>query len=70
MDVGGIQPLALSGDLPARRLSEQDARRMYQRMLSTWAMDLLSLRQRGMDRPGARSYAPSSYVPAPARRAA
>ncbi|MCA9310040.1 MAG: hypothetical protein KDA21_02480 [Phycisphaerales bacterium] len=70
MDVGGTQPLAFPGGAPARGLSEQEARRMFQRTLSAWAMDLLSLRQRGLDRPGARPYAVSSYVPAPTRRAA
>lgn len=71
MDVGGTQPLAFhGGPAQGRGMTGRDARRMYQRMLSAWAMDLMSLRQRGLDRPGVRPFAVSSYVPAPARRAA
>lgn len=32
-----------------------DSRRLFQRHLSTWAMDCLALRQRGLDRPSART---------------
>jgi hypothetical protein len=40
----GTEALTLSG-----------ARRMYQRVLAAWAMDLLSLRRAGLDRPGRRT---------------
>ncbi len=30
------------------------ARRMFERVLTGWAMDVLSLRRRGLDRPGYR----------------
>lgn len=33
--------------------AEQDARRMYQRVLAGWAMDVLSLRRRGLETPRA-----------------
>lgn len=29
-------------------------RGMYERVLASWAMDVLALRRRGLDRPGAR----------------
>jgi len=32
--------------------AEQEARRMFQRVLAPWASDLLALRARGLDRPG------------------
>ena len=31
------------------------SRAMFRRVLSTWAMDLVGLRSRGLDRPGPRS---------------
>lgn len=34
--------------------AELEARRMYQRTLASWAMDVLSLRRRGLDVPRAR----------------
>ena len=54
-------------------ITEQDARHMYRRTLSRWAMDLLSLRQRGIDTPRNRPGSMSTFVPAPSagsRRAA
>ena len=32
-----------------------DAKRMFQRVLSAWAMDVLALKRRGWDRPCVRS---------------
>jgi hypothetical protein len=36
------------------QLTPAGARRMYQRVLAGWAMDLLALRRAGLDRPGRR----------------
>lgn len=32
-------------------VAEQEARRMFHRTLSAWAMDVLALRRRGLDKP-------------------
>lgn len=43
-----IRQVALPSD------AVMDAKRMFQRMLSGWAMDVLELRRTGMDRPSFR----------------
>ena len=48
-------------------------RAMFQRVLAAWAIDALSLRRRGLDRPGSRGAAQASdpagrLSAAPARR--
>lgn len=50
-------------------MTVQDAQTMFQRVLGAWAMDLLSLRQRGLDVPR-QITGDSRYAPAPVRRAA
>lgn len=34
--------------------AERQARVMFERILTGWAMDVLALRRRGLDRPGSR----------------
>jgi hypothetical protein len=34
--------------------AEQQAKRMFRAVLAPWAMDLMALRRRGLDRPGRR----------------
>lgn len=41
-------------DQTTDRMSEQQARRMFRAVLAPWAMDMLSLRRRGLDRPSRR----------------
>lgn len=45
-------------EIGLRRAADGDptatARRMFERVLTGWAMDVLSLRRRGLDRPGYR----------------
>lgn len=48
--------------------AEQEARQMFQRFLAGWAMDVLELRRRGLDRPVERRGCPG--VAAPMRRLA
>ena len=40
-------------------LAQQEARRMYRRVLGAWASDCLRLRSAGLDRPSRREGAPS-----------
>jgi len=40
--------------LVERQVAEEEARRLYQRTLGSWASDLLRLRAKGLDRPGYR----------------
>ena len=48
-----------------------DAKRMFQRVLSAWAMDVLALKRRGWDRPCVRSVdGVIGYAPARPRHAA
>lgn len=59
---------------------EEQARRMFRAVLAPWAMDLLELRRRGLDRPGRRyscglvlrpgSDGPAAPAERPVRRAA
>jgi hypothetical protein len=44
-------------------LGAQDAQAMFTRVLRSWASDILSLRQRGLDKPG---YRPSPWAEASA----
>lgn len=57
----------MSGIGIQRARIEQDARRIYARYLSGWAMDALALRRSGLDRPSVRS---ASAPAAPLRKAA
>lgn len=60
-----------------RRTADEDpcalARLMFERVLTRWAMDVLSLRRHGLDRPGHREIGPGlvaapgdGFDPAPA----
>ena len=44
-------------------IDEAAARRLYQRVVTGWALDALSLRRRGLDRPCVRGIGPGPVAP-------
>ncbi|MFM9959375.1 MAG: hypothetical protein ACKVZJ_15065 [Phycisphaerales bacterium] len=72
---GAFTPAAEIAQWPGvfdRALDEAESRRMFQRTLSCWAVDVLRLKRRGLDVPvNRRSMSfPPAPVSAPLRRAA
>ncbi len=49
-------------DQPHRSEATDDVHQMFQRVLTTWAMDALALRRRGLDRPSSREGAGLALV--------
>lgn len=50
----GQEGLPMNGAAERAERAVDDARRMYRRVLATWAMDVLALRAAGLDKPGFR----------------